>query len=80
MIKRRGHHYLRCPLFILALKTWSSVSDWSYMALTWGHVSKSTNSKHQIPNKSQNPILNDQNRSKKRTSNIELRTSNVELW
>jgi len=50
------------------------------MALPWSFVSKNTNSKHQITNKSQISIFNDQNRIKKRTSNIEHRTSNVELW
>jgi len=31
------------------------------MALPWSFVSKNTNSKHQIPSKSQIPIFNDQN-------------------
>jgi hypothetical protein len=31
------------------------------MALSWSFVSKITNSKHQIPNKSQIQIYNDQN-------------------
>jgi len=50
------------------------------MALPWSFVSKNTNSKQQITNKFQIPIFNDQNRIKKRTSNIGHRTSNVELW
>jgi hypothetical protein len=33
------------------------------MGLPWSFVSKITNSKHQIPNKSQIPIFNDQNLS-----------------
>jgi len=33
------------------------------MALSWGFVDKITNSKHQIRNKSQIPIFNDQNLS-----------------
>jgi hypothetical protein len=31
------------------------------MALPWSFVSKNTNSKHQITDKSQTPIFNDQN-------------------
>ena len=50
------------------------------MSLPWIFVSKKTNYKHQITNKSQISIFNDQNRIKKRTSNIEHRTSNVEIW
>jgi len=49
------------------------------MSLPWIFVSKNTNYKHQITNKSQISIFNDQNRITKRTSNIEHRTPNVEL-
>ena len=41
------------------------------MALPWIFVSKNTNYKDQITNKSQVPIFNDQNRTKKRTPNVE---------
>jgi hypothetical protein len=47
--------------FISAQKTWSSGPGQRQMALPWSFVSKNTNPKHQITNKSQIPIFNDQN-------------------
>ena len=41
--------------FIFTLKTWSSGPGQSLPALPWSFVSKITNSKHQITNKSQIP-------------------------